>query len=672
MKHALWIRAVAFAALALLAACGHGGNGPATVGVGIGVALTAPSGTTIVAQGGTIEIDATVSNDPSNAGVSWTLSGSGTSYGSLTTQTNAKAVYQAPNGVVGSIFVTLTATSLADTTKASAVTITINGTPQILQPTLFPAHQNIAYGTYISVAGGTAPYTWSVSAGTLPAGLALSGTNAATTAITGTPSTLGSSTFTLLVTDSAGLTAQIQLTITVVEQTACLLTGQYAYLLTGFYQGKPVTRAGSVNVSTTGSVTGVHDYKDATNVRPNTVLTGGACLISASNYGKLQISSNASGNESFDYVIRATLQGGHLQQNDGTTVLEAGEFYQQDTTAFNLAALAGDWVFGAVGADGSGARLAVAGRITLDGSGNVQAGSVGDTTGAAPVTNAAVAGTLTAPDANGRGTAALTVGAQALPIAFYVVDQNTLLIVTSDTSATTPRVAGRMTRQTGAGTLDSTVFATGSSVLSLWGSSLVSGVASATMSVGRLYGAAATAGSASGTLSLDLDVADRGAQSVNSTYSGAPYTLAANGRGTLSFGSGSAQRAWVVYSDGAGGGYVVEPGSAVGNFGIFEAQAAGPYSDFSTAYYVGGTLFAGATSPISQVPQLVFSAGTIGGDLSGSYAIDPTTGRMVAGVTRTIFGGSDLVIYIVSQDKLVMMGDSLNISNSQIAWLEHY
>ncbi len=672
MKHALWIRAVAVAALALLAGCGHGGNGPATVGVGIGVALTAPSGTTIVAQGGTIEIDATVSNDASNAGVTWTLSGSGSNFGSLTTQTATKAVYQAPNGVVGAFYVTLTATSVADTTKASAVTITINGTPQILSPTLFPAHQNIAYGTYISVAGGTAPYTWSVSAGTLPPGLALSGSTAATTAITGTPTTLGSSTFTLLVTDASSLTSQIQLTITVVEQTACLLTGQYAYLLTGFYQEKAVTRAGSVNVSTTGSVTGVHDYKDATNVRPDTVLTGGTCLISSANYGKLQISSTASGNESFDYVIRATLHGGHLQQNDGTTVLESGEFYQQDPTAFNLAALAGDWVFGAVGADGGGNRLALAGRITLDGSGNVQAGSVGDSSGAAPLTNAAIAGTLTAPDANGRGTAALTLGSQALPLAFYVVDQNTLLIVTSDTSATTPRVAGRMTRQTGAGTLDSTVFATTTSVVSLWGSAPISGIPAATMSVGRLSGAAATAGSASGTLSLVLDVANQGAQSVNSSYTGAPYTLAANGRGTLSFGTGTAQRTWVVYSDGAGGGYVIEPGSAVGNFGIFEAQAPGPYSDFSTAYYVGGTLFAGATSPISQVPQMVFSAGTIGGNLSGSYAIDPATGRMIAAVTRTIFGGSDLVIYIVSPEKLVVMGDSLNISNSQIAWFEHY
>ena len=45
---------------------------------------------------------------------------------------------------------------------------------------------------------------------------------------------------------------------------------------------------------------------------------------------------------------------------------------------------------------------------------------------------------------------------------------------------------------------------------------------------------------------------------------------------------------------------------------------------------------------------------------------------MVAAVSRTILGGSDLVIYIVSPTKLVIMGDNLNISNSQLAWFRAY
>ena len=128
----------------------------------------------------------------------------------------------------------------------------------------------------------------------------------------------------------------------------------------------------------------------------------------------------------------------------------------------------------------------------------------------------------------------------------------------------------------------------------------------------------------------------------------------------------------MVYADGAGGGYLLEPASAVGNFGVLEAQAAGPFSDFTTAYYIGGTVLPGATSPITLAPQLLFQSGAISGNLTGSYALDPGTGRMTASVSRTILGGSDLVIYIVSQNKLVVVGDGLNISNSALAWFEVY
>lgn len=669
MTKSLLIRAAGLLWLATLAACGHSNNGPATVGVGIGVALTAPAQTTLVYQGGTLEIDATVVGDAANAGVTWTLTGAGT----LSSTTNAKAIYQAPATIVGAVFGTLTATSVTDPTQYASVTITANGTPTILAPVLFPANQNIAYVTYVSAAGGTAPYAWTWAAATgstLPPGLALSGSTTAAEAITGTPTTLGTYSFTLTLTDALGLTATQPVTLTVAPQTACLLSGPYAYLQSGFWSGQIVTRAGSFTVTSVGSVTGIHDYKDGKNARPATQVTSGTCVTQTQNRGQLSFNSAESGNELFDFGTGSSLQTGHMQQDDGTGVVEAGQFFRQDVTAFNVAALAGDWVFGAFGDDGTKKRLTVAGRLTLDANGVISAG-VGDDNAATPVVAGAVTGTLSAPDTNGRGTVTLNVGGLALPLAYYVVDKNTLLIVSSDSQATTPRVAGRMTRQTGAGTLDGTTFA-GPAILSLWGSSLVGGVPEATMSLGRLAGAVATAGAAAGTVDVTLDIADRGAQSVTDAFLTQPYTVAANGRGTLVLSSTTAVRNFVLYADGAGGGYAIEPGSALGNFGILDPQAAGPFSDFSTAYYIGGTLFPGSTSPITLAPQLLFQSGSIGGNLTGNYALDPTTGRMVAAVSRTILGGSDLVIYIVNSKKLVIMGDSLNISNSQIAWFEAY
>ncbi len=75
----------------------------------------------------------------------------------------------------------------------------------------------LAYSATLSAAGGTPPYTWSVSIGSLPTGLTL---NSSTGAITGPPSSAGSFKFTVQVTDSASVTATKQLTLNVAQTLA--------------------------------------------------------------------------------------------------------------------------------------------------------------------------------------------------------------------------------------------------------------------------------------------------------------------------------------------------------------------------------------------------------------------------------------------------------------------
>jgi hypothetical protein len=73
-----------------------------------------------------------------------------------------------------------------------------------------------AYSGALTVSGGTPPYTYSTSSGDLPQGVALSNT---TGAISGTPTASGSFTFTVLVSDSKGLSKQQPLQITVANAT---------------------------------------------------------------------------------------------------------------------------------------------------------------------------------------------------------------------------------------------------------------------------------------------------------------------------------------------------------------------------------------------------------------------------------------------------------------------
>jgi uncharacterized repeat protein (TIGR01451 family) len=71
----------------------------------------------------------------------------------------------------------------------------------------------VAYSDQLTVTGGTSPFTWSVSAGTLPPGLSL---NPVTGLLSGTPTASGSFSFTVKVTDNSGLTDTRPVTLTII------------------------------------------------------------------------------------------------------------------------------------------------------------------------------------------------------------------------------------------------------------------------------------------------------------------------------------------------------------------------------------------------------------------------------------------------------------------------
>ncbi len=70
--------------------------------------------------------------------------------------------------------------------------------------TLPQAMVGTAYSFTLRATGGTIPYAWSITSGTLPAGLTL---NSSTGVISGTPTTAVTNTFTVTVADSTNLLA---------------------------------------------------------------------------------------------------------------------------------------------------------------------------------------------------------------------------------------------------------------------------------------------------------------------------------------------------------------------------------------------------------------------------------------------------------------------------------
>ncbi len=88
--------------------------------------------------------------------------------------------------------------------------------PDITTTSLTAGTVGATYSKTLSVSNGTSPYSWSISSGSLPAGLSLS----AAGVLSGTPTTAATSSFTVKVTDSKGLSDTQTLSLVVNPATA--------------------------------------------------------------------------------------------------------------------------------------------------------------------------------------------------------------------------------------------------------------------------------------------------------------------------------------------------------------------------------------------------------------------------------------------------------------------
>jgi hypothetical protein len=104
------------------------------------------------------------------------------------------------SGTQGTYSLTITASNGVGTATTKTFTLTVVPAVSITTTSLPDATATVSYSTTLAASGGKAPYTWSLSSGTLPAGLTLSSGGT----ISGTPSgPAGTATFVVKVTDSA-------------------------------------------------------------------------------------------------------------------------------------------------------------------------------------------------------------------------------------------------------------------------------------------------------------------------------------------------------------------------------------------------------------------------------------------------------------------------------------
>jgi hypothetical protein len=509
--------------------------------------------------------------------------------------------------------------------------------------------------------------TWTVPVGALPAGLSL---NAGTGAITGTPTTIGTTSFTVKATDSVTPTPQtvtqpLSIVVSASGVSNSELNGQYAFLLNGFDAGGPVAIAGEFIADGAGHLTnGLQDVNRTSGVSTSHAFTG-TYAIGADNRGTLTI-----GTATFAFAVGSITSGvaakAHIVEFDSTGTDVVGVVEKQDPTAFSVAQFSGDYAFGAGSAKAGGGRWAVAGRFTA--SGNALTSVVADTNDNGAVQALpSFTGAYTVAS-NGRGTITLNPPGASTPVSasFYIVSVGEALMVSIDpqtgTSANT-LFAGSVLKQVGGPFGINSL--NGTDVISLEGGT--SGASD--VQVGLLVPVG------NGTFTLSTD--ENNAGTVTTNAGSGTYTVAANGRVSVTGGTHPP----VIYLVNQDKGFAMGTDTSV-TTGFFEPQVG---TNFTNASLSGNYIF-GDQAPVASTSSLssgiVSPTGGTPGTISGT-SDNNQIGTLVGGQTftapytvssngRTTLGTAPNtnIMYIVSGSKAVFISTKTTNTNSTITVVE--
>ena len=597
------------------------------------------------------------------------------------------------NTTTATVQIKVTDASGNSTTLSFSITITTTVATLAVTTTSLPnGTQGASYSATLQASGGTAPITWSISSGSLPSWASL---NASTGAITGTPNATGTTSFTVTATDSGTPTPQTAsqaLSITINAASVCgsghesVFNGQYAFLFQGFDSNGAVVIAGTFSADGTGKIAllvGVEDINASAGVQTSVAINsaGSSYSVGADNRGCLTIATSSS-TSTYAFSL-GSLNGsniatkGRMIEFDTSSTLGSGVLRLQDSTAFSTAAISGNFAFGASSTLGvsltvrnrfslAGMLVAAGGAITsgeedFDLSGNFDNG----TTGPVAITSGSYS-----VSANGRGTLSLTAtGAGTFDDSIYIVSATEFFFMNIGAqSATNPVFAGSAVQQSG-GPFTTSSFS-GNSVfytLSLCGSCGPSAAPVApNLSVGVF--SVATAGS----FSLTEDT-NKGGTLSSATATGT-YTVDSSGRAVITQ-TGSGPIA-IAYLASPNDGFLVSAGGE-GGAGFVEPQTGGPF----TAASLTGNFFFGTTGQVDQVVSngsgvhtydgLGTVTGTVdettlgfspvmGGHFSEPYSVTNGTGTPGRGTFTLKSGGLDMIFYVVSPSKVVLMDASVD------------
>lgn len=567
-------------------------------------------------------------------------------------------------------------------------------------------YANAPYNAILQYTGGNGNNTWSIvsGSGSLPAGLTL---NSTTGAITGVPTTQGSSSFIVQVQDSES-PPQIAMSSTLsINVKAAIgngtLNGIYVFSFNGYMgqNSSPVVMAGALDADGNGGLTGEFDLNNGTgetNIacssgsgsgpQPQILTSGSQYSIQPDGLGTMTLVTSG-GTYNFKIAIRPDGSGTLIQDNTDPNTRGSGVLVPQ-TSGVGIGDLHGNLVVSLTGANPSGNRYAAAAQLIVeDVDGDVSSPSLDIDDGGSPTTCTAmphtppcIGGTLsTTVDSLGRGCfGSLSFSANnpicgsghsndAFCYAYYLVSGSQVVLVSTDplgggNNANLTLWSGLRQSSSGTGFNNQSLAASAAVELNARDTSGSTDV-TAGLFVGQGTSSHTCPTMDPGTFTFDENQNGQGpgqqAQTANGTY----CVDSSTGRVTLSGFSGWSASLPVIYLGGADPGFVVGTDSTV-TAGTIELQGVGPFGDGSiSGGYWGATSMPAASIVVDSVTEL-FADGA--GDISGTqytsgpngpggpnqlaltYSVD-STGRAVVKQNGNEFG----VLYVVGPNQFVLL-----------------